>query len=503
MQNDSLNFVELPVTYEIDTSFDNEKFIKMRMRIAHDGENPNKSSFKVEDLKKAEGSIKNIPILANVIFDEDGNPQFGGHDMSYEPDKTKEGEYKVIYKETPIGVVPENCNYTIEKFNDKNYVFADAFIWRGYSNYAENIIDRDAEIKISMEAIIDGYSYNAKEKIYNITDFRYSAITLLNKDFGTGMKDALATTGTFEQLEFKEKFIMMMEELKSTLSDCNINTSKEGGNDDLNEKLELVAKYNLTVESLEFNLEDFTVEEIELKLKEFVESNNKKDFSATYNQKRDALRNALDSKHVTDSNGIIIESTYFYVMDFDDTFVYVEKDFWSESGDFEETHGRFSYSFDEETLEATITSDWEEMYLMWLTADEKKALDDTRGKYEVIVAEYEEYKNSHSVTDDQFNELKEYREMKMSEERVAAEQEIFEHFDKQLNGKEEYENLKLNSKDYDVDALEKECYFILGKFTANFSAKKEKKVETIKLPVETTIADDSYCGGIIERYTKK
>jgi hypothetical protein len=97
-----LQNISLATTYEIDDSFDSDKFIKMRLRVCHDGVNPNRSSFKVEDMEAAKDSIKNIPILANVIFDEENQPQFGGHDMVIEEDKVNEGEYRVIYKETPI-----------------------------------------------------------------------------------------------------------------------------------------------------------------------------------------------------------------------------------------------------------------------------------------------------------------------------------------------------------------------------------------------------------------
>ena len=159
-----LQHLSLATTYEVDNTFDSEKFIKMRLRVCHDGVNPNKSSFEVSDMEKAQDSIKNIPILANVIFDENDQPQFGGHDIVLEPNKMQEGEYKLIYKEVPIGVVPENCNHTIEKFDNKNYAFCDCYIWKDYSNYAQDIVERDKDIKLSMEILVDEYSYNAKEK---------------------------------------------------------------------------------------------------------------------------------------------------------------------------------------------------------------------------------------------------------------------------------------------------------------------------------------------------
>jgi len=82
----NLEHLSLAATYEVDESFDSEKFIKMRLRICHNGENPNGSYFELEDMKRAMGSLSNIHI-GTCIEDEDGNPQFGGHDMILEKAK--------------------------------------------------------------------------------------------------------------------------------------------------------------------------------------------------------------------------------------------------------------------------------------------------------------------------------------------------------------------------------------------------------------------------------
>ena len=50
-------------------------------------------------------------------------------------------------------------------------------------------------------------------------------------------------------------------------------------------------------------------------------------FLPTYKQKREALSNTLDSNIVRDANGNIVEETYYYVNDFTDEEVFVEKDY--------------------------------------------------------------------------------------------------------------------------------------------------------------------------------
>ena len=93
-------------TYTVDKSYDSTRFLKLRLEVCHDGANRKNTHFDTNVIKKAMGSIAYAPILANVVYDKDGNPKFGSHDMHLEPDKMNDDEYRAIYDETPIGFVP-------------------------------------------------------------------------------------------------------------------------------------------------------------------------------------------------------------------------------------------------------------------------------------------------------------------------------------------------------------------------------------------------------------
>ena len=450
-----LKHVSLATTYEIDSTFDSEKFIKMRLRVCHDGINPNKSSFEVADMESAKDSIKNIPILANVIFDSEGNPQFGGHDMELEDSKTKEGEYKLIYKETPIGVVPESCNHEIKEFNGKNYVFVDAYVWKNYSNYAQDIIERDNDIKLSMEILVDEYSYNAKQKVYNITAYRYSGITFLNKDYGTGMENALATTGTFSEDENKEKFIIMMEELKETLQSYDINNQERGSN--VEEKLKLLQDNNLTVESLDFSIDELSLEDLEVKIKEFIEKQNidtsveekepekyVKSFELSHSDIRYALYQLLSPVETEDNEWYFIDQVYddrFEYMNWEGTKIY--RQYYIKDGD--------NVEFSGERIE---------LFQVRLTKEEKDALDSLKDGYSALEAEV--------------NELRSYKQDIETEARNEAEKALFETFP-QLVGNEEFENLKKKSSEFTLEQLEKEISHIVVKTSEEFKAYSQKR----------------------------
>ena len=77
--------IQTPSLFEVDETFDDPRFMKVRIAVMHSGENLNKSVFDTKVIKAAKESFKNVPILANVIVmtDEDGNEylDYGSHDM--------------------------------------------------------------------------------------------------------------------------------------------------------------------------------------------------------------------------------------------------------------------------------------------------------------------------------------------------------------------------------------------------------------------------------------
>lgn len=248
--------------------------------------------------------------------------------------------------------------------------------------------------------------------------------------------------------------------------------NQEGGKELVDEKLSVVEKYNLTVEQLDFNLDDFTVEELDAKLKEFsVDSvDNQTDtnkisitFSATYRQKREALANALDPKIEKDADGNITYEEYLWVEDFDDTYVFVEKSIWT-TDNHERTYGRFTYTFDEETLTATITSEFEEMVLVWLTLEENQKLQEERANFTVefdnLKAEFEEYKNNYSTLNSEVQILSDFKLQAEKSQQEAFElqqktlkTELIENFSKVLSADEikSVENKNLSLSDMETE----------------------------------------------------
>lgn len=258
-----------PISFSIDKTFDSDQFLKLRFRLCHDGESPNKTYFTKETMAEANKSLEYIPILAHVYVDEKtGKPVIGAHDMHIEEDKLNEGESRLIYDETPIGVIPSlaDNDCAIEEYNGLNYTMVSGYIWRDYANYAEQLIEDIGDNKISMEIDFndDSLSYDAANERYNISAYRYRGVTILNENLGTGMKDAMATTTNFSANDdVKSKMLVLMEELQKCLREYNANDSDEkGGNENMeNEEVVVETMEEAVEEVIEETVEE-TVEDV-------------------------------------------------------------------------------------------------------------------------------------------------------------------------------------------------------------------------------------------------
>ena len=186
-------FLKLPLTFET-SHFDSDRFLKLRVKVMHNGLNLNQSSFSDKAITAAAPTIANIPLLA-FVKKRDGveDSDFLGHEFEFK--WTEEGvEY--VYLGRPIGMIPETNNYTYEEDeNGIKFVSVDGYIWKDYANEALDIIQRDEGKKVSMEIKVD--SYKIDNSIIEITDYKYTGIALLGEDVQEAMIGARADIAEF------------------------------------------------------------------------------------------------------------------------------------------------------------------------------------------------------------------------------------------------------------------------------------------------------------------
>ncbi len=518
---EDLRYVSLATTYEKDISFDSERFIKMRLKICHDGINPNKSAFSIEDIQKAESSIPNTPILANTKVDEENQTvDLGSHDMHWEKHKLKDGEYKLIYDELIVGVVPETCNYEIKKCDGKNYAFADCYIFREYSNYFEDFIEENGESKLSMEIIVDESKYDKKNNVYNITDFRYKGITFLGKTKGTGMIGAKAVC--YEE-EGKEKLFSLLDDLKLeiekyqfSLKENDINNKNSEDGDIVNEKLELLATYNVELDSLEFSIDELSIDELKIKLDEFVAQSNEEDDAkpednfALNEQFMGELIEKLYTEQITTEWGnypkyafvdFDNEASEVYCYDREDWKLYGFK--YSVSGD------SVSIDFACKTRKKYSIVDFVDgtdidMTFENIVKDVIESVIKTKEEtFETLKSEYETYKSTYSTINEEVEKLQSFKEKTEKAEFETKINGILAEFE-ELSNIEEFKILKQKAFEYsDIEQLREKCFAIKGRHNVSINFAKNSESANKAPIVGITFSEDDGFGGILTNAYKK
>lgn len=216
--------VTTPSLFEIDESFDDERFMKIRVCAMHSGVNENQSRFSVETIVEAKDTFKNIPILAKVqeYTDENGNQylDYMSHEMHMENDFFNQGEDRLIYDEVCVGIVPETNNFELihDPDTDRFYVYVDALLYRDYGNYVCDILKtRGGKTDVSMEIICDDIAYD-EGGIINVTKMKASGCTLLSADTLPGMQGANATiVFSSDENKRQEQLLKIMQEIKFSL----------------------------------------------------------------------------------------------------------------------------------------------------------------------------------------------------------------------------------------------------------------------------------------------
>ena len=491
----------------------NASFAAGKLRVMYTGNNQNGSSFSQEVVERALPSLANIPIVAH--YDTDAN-EIGSHDVELVQDN---GGLRFRNLTEPCGVVPESAEATFSQESDPNGVMRNylviepVILWKRQEVYRHIVNDLDGKVDHSMEVSVTAFHKDEGSDIITVDSFQFEALCLLEsaRPCFEGSELEVFSTG-----EFKQKMEELMAELRETFSMVNppageidieytqINT--EGGRV-LDEKLALLAEYELDAESLDFSLDDFSVEELREKFEAMKGADAEPEEPATFELSgnlRKALCDALGEKFVEKPWGRE-EMFWFEEYDAEAGMVYATcTESWNIYGfpyrmdgdsaviDFEagKRMKRAFVEFDEGAEEPVMAQEFSSI--------EKKveeSVNEWSAKYEALEKDFEALKESTA-------DVEELRTFKAETEKAAADQareEVFAKFE-DLEGNEMFEALRSDCESYDVDALEKECYAIRGMAAqpAKFAA-KEKTPKLLVVKEESRAEREPY-GGLFREF---
>lgn len=488
---------------EINSSFDHGV-----MRIAYHGANRNGSYIDKETFERALPSIKNCPIVCNYNRETDS---IGGHDIEI---VQRNNATQLINVTAPVGIVPESAMMWWDEVKEPDgqtheYLFTDILLWKrqeAYQHIKDNgITDESMEIGVR-----DGY--RADDGYYHVKSFEFRAFCLLEN---TTPCFESAAIELFSLAGFKEQYSKMIEDIKReyekweqhevmTASADDIQKfSSKGGTNDL-DVTELMQKYGLTAEDVDFDTDNMSQEEIENRFAEIKEREQNKPEESSSDEEG-ALENEEqadddetiksdepDSEEDPDSEKFSLTAEQLSREMCEELYKVTYFDpCWGETR-------RYCY-MDHDCVACEIyaydVSD-DHIYGFPFKLNGDHVVIDFVGKKrkKTVFADFDEGDPSFSIR----NIIGDFRNK--IEQREADENEVFSKFS-DLAGNEMFETLRENCSTLSIEQIEEKCFAIRGRnITANFSLENAGMIPRIPIEREDAFKLDEPYGGVFAKY---
>lgn len=487
----------------------NSSFASGSLKVMYVGSNRNGSSISKEAVERALPTLANVPIVCH--WDHEVG-EIGGHDV--EAVRDQNGLLRLRNLTEPCGVVPEHAKFRFEQCEDENgdlheYLVIDGvLLWKRQDVYNHIVNDLDGKVKHSMEiSVFDGDKNDFG--VFDIRDFEFTALCLLENCEPCFQGSELEL---FSAKNFKIQMEEMMSELKETyylisprsevVDTFNIPT--EGGEKVLDEKLALVAEYGYEVDTLDFSIEELSIDELREKFEalkaEHVEEPAVEEKFELNSQICEEIRYAVEAEMIERPWG---KMPRYCVFDHDAETMMV---YCFDADDHWKLYG-FSFSMNGDN----VVIDFESKKRMKLAIVEfnegeqdmpfDRTFEDISAQYTANDTQWsEKYQTASDTIETMNTELCSLRQFKADTEAAAAEvarEEIFAQFE-DLVGVEEFDTLRENCAEFELNTLEEKCYAIRGRL--NSVAKFTKKTDAPKLKVERAEPEDRVYGGLFEKY---
>lgn len=431
----------------------NPLFSTCKVRVLYTGRNRNMSIISKDAVEKALPTLKNIPIVGE--FSEASN-DYKGHGGAIDLDS-----YKFIHTTKPYGVVPESATYEWEDVkgadgSTRQYLtIHGCYLWTGRYEEAFSVVENGKGQSMEIE-VTDG-RWDESQEAYQIDNFIFSALCILGDDTEPAFEDANITAYSLDKDSFKQEFTTMLSELKTSLSEKEVNGMLK----------ELLAKYSLTVEELTakgINFNEISEDELEAKIVEAFEIEVEKEEVEAVETEVEVEDKLADVELETE---VEVEAVETEVVETEVEEVEVEAEV--------------------EVTDAEVVEDVEVEAVV-----ETVDVEALQSK----ITELEGQVESQNL------ELETLREFKLNIEKADHEtkaQKLFNDF--QLTG-EDVDGLDVHK--FSLEEIEEKCYAILGRKMAtkkNFSKQEDK---TIRIEIKNEEKENEYkpYGNLFEKYNK-
>lgn len=510
---------------EVNSSFDAGV-----LRIAYTGKNRNRTAISKQAFERSLKTIYNCPIVCNYDRDTDA---LGGHDMEVVCDA--DGDMRLVNLTTPVGVIPESAktwfaNVEEEDGTVNEYLFAEALIWKRQEAYKK--IKEDGITAQSMEITVKSGAMDGN--VYRIDDFEFTAFCLISVEpcFES------AALEMFSKRDFKLQLSEMMQDLRTSFNqvdtskeDDNIHPQKysmEGGKEVLEKKMELVAQYGIDVESLDFSIEELSIEELTERFEAIkAEADEQPEAPAEPTEEpeepAESVEEPAEDGGDPEQNKFALTSTIIEELYRKLGEVTVEREwgecerYWYADCDLEANqvycwdtvdwllYG-FSYTVDGDNVVIDFESKKRKKYTIvdFDEGEQASPFAEMFTRLEGKLHDSAEWEAKYNTASDkmtgmetELTELRQYKSDKEDAELNAARDAVIAQFS-DLEGVEAFEQLCTEKSNYDIETLEEKCYALRGRKTTQVNFSLDNK--SPKLPVQKTDVSDEPYGGIFTEY---
>lgn len=227
----------------------NKDFTRCRCNVFYTGRNRNYSDITEDALNKfiARKGYANVPVIAHLMKDDDGNYRVGGHDRKI---VLSSESIEFIDECVPFGVIPEDCNPSMDVVTERSgekrkYFSVDLILWTHRYPIMEAAYSDEVYFNQSMEIVFESAHYD-KDGYVVVDDFSLSALCLLNRsnDSKENVEPCFESSRVkkyYSLDSFKKEFSLMLKEYSK------LNFNKEGKKSmDLNKLKEFLSTFTFT-----------------------------------------------------------------------------------------------------------------------------------------------------------------------------------------------------------------------------------------------------------------
>lgn len=445
----------------------NEDFTRCRCSVFYTGRNRNYSDITEAALDKfiSRKGYANIPVVAHLMKDDDGNFYVGAHDRKII--LSNEG-IDFIDETIPYGVIPEDCNPSKDLITEKSgmqrkYFSVDVILWSHRYPIMEASYNDEIYFNQSMEIVFDSCETDSDGYVI-VHDFHMSALCLLNKRDSSGtdgnnknqepcFESSQVKKFSIDESKFKQNFELMLEKLKQYESDGTTTTVQNNATNN-NPHMEGENKMDLT---------KFTalLSDIKCEGNDYI---------------RYELLSADENKiYVFDKEDGYKLYSVEYVMSNDDPVINwntkTEGDITFTEKSEEVSHLTAIYNEINDTLSKKYADD----YQVKLDEKIKEVAGEIETKYTKLQGDFETLQNSYSVVKEKLDKFEAIEAEKAKQSHIEAVKETLERFEKKIGKSPEFIYFKAkleNYEDVDLEKLDSDLTMLCGDVLMNSNTKK-------------------------------